>query len=459
MPPETTLWQSLAAVGPLAGRTLWAAGDYVALGELERGSSLGGRLAELRDRSVMIATTEQLTAALALIELDGVARRVVLCPPDLPAEHVPAVIATAEVDAVVTDAGAPARRDVATTVPCTARIAPARPDRQAGGVTEWILLTSGTTGVPKLVVHTLATLTGAIKSDAGGPAATWSTFYDIRRYGGLQILLRALLSRASLVLSSAGEPTGAFLGRAGAAGITHISGTPSHWRRALMSPMAKTIDPAYVRLSGEISDQAVLDQLRGMYPGAAIGHAFASTEAGVAFAVNDGRAGFPASYLDQPGAEVEMTVRDGSLRIRSARTALGYLGGEPLRGADGFVDTNDMVERRGDRCYFAGRRGGVINVGGLKVHPEEVEAVINGHPSVRMSLVRTRKNPITGALVVAEVVPAIARDPGDAMLAALEQEILQRCRSELPRHKVPATIRFVPSLAVAATGKIARRHA
>src|ERR1051325_5681894 len=116
MPPETTLWQSLAAVGPLAGRTLWAAGDYVALGELERGSSLGGRLAELRDRSVMIATTEQLTAALALIELDGVARRVVLCPPDLPAEHVPAVIATAEVDAVVTDAGAPARRDVATTV-------------------------------------------------------------------------------------------------------------------------------------------------------------------------------------------------------------------------------------------------------------------------------------------------------------------------------------------------------
>ena len=71
---------------------------------------------------------------------------------------------------------------------------------------------------------------------------------------------------------------------------------------------------------------------------------------------------------------------------------------------DGFVDTHDMVELRGDRYYFVGRRDGIINVGGLKVHPEEVEAVINRHPSVQMSLVHGRKSPITGALVVADVV-------------------------------------------------------
>ena len=53
-----------------------------------------------------------------------------------------------------------------------------------------------------------------------------------------------------------------------------------------------------------------------------------------------------------------------------------------------------------------GRRGGVINVGGLKVHPEEVEAVINAHPWVRMSLVKARRNPITGAVVTADVVLA-----------------------------------------------------
>ena len=53
-----------------------------------------------------------------------------------------------------------------------------------------------------------------------------------------------------------------------------------------------------------------------------------------------------------------------------------------------------MVELRGDRCYFAGRAGGIINVGGLKINPEEVEAVINRHPGVRaMRAFRAARTP------------------------------------------------------------------
>ena len=311
-----------------------------------------------------------------------------------------------------------------------------------------------------MVVHTLASLAGAI-TGATTPATTatvWSTFYDIRRYGGLQIFLRALLGDASMVLSSAEESTGDFLIRAAACGVTHISGTPSHWRRALMSPSAHRLAPRYVRLSGEIADQAILDRLRLFYPEARIAHAFASTEAGVAFDVGDGLAGFPAGLLGRQSADLELNVEDSSLRIRSRRTAARYLGpeGDTLADRDGFVDTGDMVERRGDRYYFVGRRGGVVNVGGLKVHPDEVEAVINGHPEVRMSLVRTRKNPITGALVVADVVLTTEPAPGDGRAAALQGEILQRCREALPRYKVPAAINFVPALVVAASGKILR---
>ena len=101
-----------------------------------------------------------------------------------------------------------------------------------------------------------------------------------------------------------------------------------------------------------------------------------------------------------------MRVVDGALQLRSTRAASRYLNADApiLADADGFVDSGDMVERRGDRFHFVGRRGGIINVGGLKVHPEEVEAVINRHPAVRMSLVKGRRNPITGAIVVAEVV-------------------------------------------------------
>ena len=458
------LWPAVSAAGRLADRALWGAGASVTLGELVRGSSLGGRLEELRGRSVLIATSDQLTAAVALIELDGVARRLVLGPPDLPSEHLSHIVTTAAVDALVSDGAVPPTSGpgVGVVVPCRPRLAPTDAERRGGHQTEWILLTSGTTGPPKLVVHTLASLAGAIREGhtlAG--SAVWSTFYDIRRYGGLQIFLRALLSGGSLVLSSAGEALGDFLGRAGAHGVTHISGTPSHWRRALMSPAAHRIAPRYVRLSGEIADQAILDHLRACYPAARIAHAFASTEAGVAFDVDDGLAGFPASLLERPAGGVDLKVEAGSLRIRSARTATRYLEtpGPPLVGRDGFVDTGDMVERRGDRLYFVGRRGGIINVGGLKVHPEEVEAVINGHPHVRMSLVRTRKNALTGALVVADVVLKAAADPANGRGAELEGEILRLCRDRLPRHKVPVAIHFVPALPVAPTGKLVRPDA
>jgi acyl-coenzyme A synthetase/AMP-(fatty) acid ligase len=180
----------------------------------------------------------------------------------------------------------------------------------------------------------------------------------------------------------------------------------------------------------------------------------------VAFDVNDGLAGFPEALLiDRPG--VEMKVEDGSLRIRSMRTASRYLGhrSPAIPDADGFVDTGDMLELRDGRYYFVGRRDGVINVGGLKVHPEEVEAVINRHPDVRMSLVRARKNAITGALVVADVVLKTEPISVSERARELQHDILLLCRSALSSHKVPAKINFVPALTVAESGKLARSNA
>jgi len=459
-----SLWSLTIAAGWLSERRLWGVDASVVLGDLIRGSSLNGPIEELRGRSVLLATRHQLTSALALIELDGVARRLVLWPPDLPSEHVPAVIAAADVDAVVSDRALPegVMPGVASIFTCSPNIAPTDAEVRRSYPTEWILLTSGTTGVPKLVVHGLSTLTGAVKSSQT-PASpiVWSTFYDIRRYGGLQILLRALLGGGSLVLSSAGESTDDFLTRAGAREVTHMLGTPTHWWLALTSSSAYSVRLRYVRLSGEIANQTILDRLRATYPEAMVVHAFASTEAGVGFEVADGLAGFPASFVGQRDTGVELKIQDGSLRIRSTRTAVRYLGEDAgvLADPDGFVDTRDLIELRGDRYFFVGRRDGVINVGGQKIHPEEVEAVINSHPQVRMALVRARKSSITGAIVVAEVVLNAEPDSENRPGQELKNEILRLCRATLPRHKVPAAINFVPSLAVTATGKIVRHNA
>ena len=206
-----------------------------------------------------------------------------------------------------------------------------------------------------------------------------------------------------------------------------------------MSGEARRIAPERVRLSGEIADDAVLAGLGALYPQARVEHAYASTEAGVVFVVSDGHAGFPASVVSE-GGEVALRVVDDVLRVRSNRAALRYVGvnAPALKDADGFVDTGDVVERRGERYLFVGRRGGIINVGGAKVHPEEVEAALNAHAAVRASRVFARKSPITGALVAAEIV---LRD-GAAADEATKRDILAACRAALPAYKGPTFLRF-----------------
>ena len=442
----SSLWESISSSGETAAGIFHGRTASVALADLAGGSILDGRLESLRGRTVVLAMRGQLATAVALLELDGVARRLVLCTPDLTPEQLAGVSAAAEADVALDQTSAqPVRQDL---------------QRRRTQDTEWILLTSGTTGVPKLVVHSFDSLAGALpRHPASVKPMVWSTFYDIRRYGGLQIYLRAVLSGSPLVLSEAGEPTRDFLARAGAAGVTHISGTPSHWRRALMSGDTALIAPEYVRLSGEVADQTVLDALRAAYPSARIAHAFASTEAGVAFDVNDGLAGFPAGLVGKAGGTIEMKVEDGTLRIRSGRTAARYLGAaaSQLAAGDGYVDTGDLVELADGRYYFRGRKGGIINVGGLKVYPEEVESVLNADPRVRMSLVKARRNPLTGSLVVAEVVLAESENSSDAETAEkVKTDLLNACRRVLAAHKVPALLRFVPALEMTAAGKLVR---
>jgi acyl-CoA synthetase (AMP-forming)/AMP-acid ligase II len=442
-------------------RWIWGKNQSLDLTRFRDQSCLDGKRDALAGKSILIHTADQIEAAAALIELDGIAARMLACPPGIKPDHLATVAAEAEIDVIVS-AGAPPAAAALTTdniVPCRLPPTPAQAKPTAERETEWLLLTSGTTGAPKIVRHTLRSLTGAIKPSKPGTPPTWSTFYDIRRYGGLQIFLRAMLGGGSLVLSDADEPVADFLDRLAAHGVTHMSGTPSHWRRALMNPRIEVFKPSYVRLSGEISDQTILDDLKEAFPQATIDHAYASTEAGVGFVVSDGREGFPAALLGASGGNVEMKIVDNTLRLRSVLTSAGFLGksAPALRDSDGFVDTGDIVERRNDRYYFVGRRGGIINVGGLKVHPEEVESVINRHHAVHMSRVKSRKNPFTGAVIIADVVLKAGEKADDD--EQLRAEILSECREALPQYKVPALLRFVPSLELTEAGKLVRSNA
>jgi len=452
---------AIAAAGGLSSRLSVGPSSSASWNELAGESVLNCHAAELSGHSVVLAVMDPFAAAAAMIQFDGIVRRMVLYPPDLSREHLDFVAETAEADVIVTDQPVPLEVNARVVVlePGDMRHSSERHSEASPLETEWILLTSGTTGRPKLVQHCLRSLIADIEiGRVPSTPVVWATFYDIRRYGGLHIFLDALCSGASMVLSNAQESLGDFLTRAGESGVTNISGTPSHWRRALMSSWAGQIAPAYLRLSGEIADQSILNSLRSQYPQARIAHTFASTEAGVAFSVKDEQMGFPLEILDRT-PDVDIKVVDSTLRVRSERTASRYLGANsrPLKDVDGFVDTGDALELRNGRYYLVGRRDGIVNVGGFKVHPEEVEAVINRHPAVAMSLVKAKKNPITGALVVADVV--LKNSLSSEEQGAHQRDILQFCRGELDAHKVPALLRFVLSLDVSESGKMVRRDA
>jgi hypothetical protein len=262
-------------LGPeLEGRTISDARHTVSLTDSLQQACLVGRADELAGRSVLLAVADQLLSAVAMTEVDGLARRMLLCPPDFDPDHVRTLTEDGEIDAIVTDQ--PARwSDAGVYLVVAARMpvrAPARaPAKRA---TEWRMLTSPTSDAPEIVDHPLERLCGAIVGD--GPARetlpVWATFSDIRRDGGLRIFLRAIIGGGSIVLSEPGEPTADHVARLVARGVTHVSGMPAHWCKLLTSGSAGGFSPRHVHVADEVADQALLDGLRKAFPDAAIGH-------------------------------------------------------------------------------------------------------------------------------------------------------------------------------------------
>ncbi len=317
--------------------------------------------------------------------------------------------------------------------------------------TAWIMTTSGTTSTPKLVRHSLSSLTRTARLDTDrGRGQVWGMVYDYTRFAGLQVVLQSLMSGACLALPPQDAELNAQLVFLGTQGVTHLSATPTMWRKILMCPQHKQMDLRQITLGGEIADDAVLASVARAWPDARVSHIFASTEAGVGFSVIDRKAGFPASYLTDPPSGIGLRIAEGRLWVRNEQVGAQYLGDRDTLAQDGWVDTGDMVEQREDRVHFKGRESGVINVGGNKVHPEEVERALLAHPHVQMARVYAKANPIMGALVMADVVPK-----ADAP-ETLKQDLGAFLRARLEKHMVPASIRLLDGFEINAAGKIKR---
>jgi acyl-CoA synthetase (AMP-forming)/AMP-acid ligase II len=324
------------------------------------------------------------------------------------------------------------------------------------------LLTSGTTGKPKAARHSWASLARPVRR--GDPAAgrRWLLTYRPNLYAGLQVALQCLANQGTLVVPRAGASPPEIACVMAEQKVECASGTASYWRRLLLfadREVLRQVPLRQVTLGGEVVDQEVLRGVAAAFPAARIVHVYATTELGRCFSVSDGRAGFPAAFLGAVSPDgVELRVVDGELHVRSANAMEAYEDrpgvaspARPWARAD-LMPTGDLVEVRGDRVFFVGRRSDVINVGGNKVHPAEVERVLRAVPGLGDVRVYARPSSIAGQLVACDVVPEAGVDP-----VQLRRALVRRCADGLLPFQRPRVIQVVDEIAVSASGKVLRR--
>jgi acyl-CoA synthetase (AMP-forming)/AMP-acid ligase II len=307
-----------------------------------------------------------------------------------------------------------------------------------------LILTTGTTGVPRGVRHDFSRVLRSAQHIRPTPAQRWLLAFGLHQFAGLQILVHVLASNGTLIAPAPRRP------REGLAamrehGVTHASATPTFWR-FLLAEMRSDGGPVpaltQITLGGEAVPEALLQELRQTFPDAHVSQIYSANESGSSRSVRDGHAGLPASVLEPDGsANIEYKVVDGQLWVRSRIGMLGYYGEDPI-DPDAWRATGDLVELEGDRIVFRGRASDIINVGGVKVHPLPIEQRIGTVPGVEIARVFGRPNALTGAIVAVEVVAAEGADR-----EPLSDAIREAC-ADLPAAARPRSIRFVDTVPI-----------
>lgn len=301
------------------------------------------------------------------------------------------------------------------------------------------LFTSGTTGLPKKITHTLPSITRFVKQSDRHHADIWGFAYNPTHMAGLQVFFQALLNFNPLIRLF-GFSRDSVLRLIEDEHVTNISATPTFFR--LLLPADRRL-PMVSRITsgGEKFDASTLNALRQMFVNAKFTNVYASTEAGTLFA-SDGDV-----FTLKKDMNGLVKIERGELYIH--RSLIGI--SESFRLDGDWYGTGDLITVVSEEPFsfkFVSRKNEMINVGGYKVNPTEVEEAIRTCPGVEDSYVFPKQNRILGNLICADVV---------CLDKAVTEKLLRGfLNGKLQEFKIPRIIRFVDKLEVTRTGKIAR---
>jgi long-chain acyl-CoA synthetase len=298
-----------------------------------------------------------------------------------------------------------------------------------------ILFTSGSTGKPKGVLHDLERL--LMKFQKPRPAMRTLNFLLFDHWGGLNTLLHCLANGSPVVLPESRTPDH-ICQLMELHQVELLPASPTFLNMLLLSNAYEGRDLSALRLityGSEPMPAPTLAGLRAAFPNVELRQTYGLIELGVLRAKSQSS---DSLWVKVGGEGYELRVVDGILQIKADAAMLGYLNAPSPFTDDGYFITGDRVEMSGEYMRFLGRDSELINVGGQKVFPAEVEAVLLECELVEDAVVYGQRHPITGKIVCADIQLRGAHDEAEARRA-----IKRFCAQRIEPFKIPVKIQFV----------------
>ncbi|MCA1022086.1 ANL family adenylate-forming protein [Halobacillus litoralis] len=305
------------------------------------------------------------------------------------------------------------------------------------------LYTSGTTGRPKKVTHRYDALTRQVKTGSRWENQVWGFAYNPTHMAGLQVFFQAFNNKNTMIYAF-GEEQKQLPDLIDHYQITHLSATATYYRNIFPRLQSK-VYPGVKRVTfgGEGFDERLSEKMKQTFPHAQIRNVYASTEAGSVFAGNGRTFTLSSSIKDL----VKINEHQELLIHHSLVGAL-----ENAADVGEWLNTGDVVQEIGENQFvFVSRNSDFINVGGYRVNPLEVEAVLTAVPGVEDAVVKGKKNSVTGNLLTAELVKA-----ADAEEDQVKEAVRKHAADTLQPWKVPRMLTFVEEIRKTRTGKKVR---
>jgi acyl-coenzyme A synthetase/AMP-(fatty) acid ligase len=298
-----------------------------------------------------------------------------------------------------------------------------------------ILFSSGSTGESKAALHNLTSLLKKFQTLRHPLVAV--AFLMLDHIGGINTLFYVLSNAGTLVCPENRTPDAVCSAIAGH-GVELLPTSPTFLNLLLISEAYKRHSLASLKritYGTEVMPQRTLDRIQQLFPQVELQQTYGLSEIGI---LRSKSRSSNSLWVKVGGEEFQTKIEHGTLWVKAQSAMMGYLNAPSPFDAEGWLNTGDAVERDGDFIRILGRQSEIINVGGEKVHPVEVENVLLGIPNVHDVAVAGESNPITGQMVTARFNLLQPEEP-----ASFRRRVKEYCRGRLAPFKTPAKIEIV----------------